>query len=95
MVKEKTKKLESFDDADAYFYRLKNGKPIEQTPKLRIPKKDGWGIITIEKATSLDSGVYQCIASNSFNLIKTESKVTVFDVEEICVKPTFTRITGN
>jgi hypothetical protein len=75
-------------------FRLKNGKPIEQTPKLRIPKKDGWGIITIEKATSSDSGVYQCIASNSFNLIKTESTVTVFDVDEISVKPTFTRITG-
>lgn len=78
----------------SFLNRLKNGKPIDQTPKLRILKKDGWGIITIDKATSSDSGVYQCCASNSFNLIKTESKVTVFDIEEVSVKPTFTRITG-
>lgn len=76
------------------FHRLKNGKPIDQNPKLRIQKKDGWGIITIEKATTSDSGVYECCASNSFNAIKTSAKVTVYEVEEIEVKPTFTRITG-
>lgn len=76
-------------------YRLKNGKPIDQNPKLRIQKKDGWGIITIEKATTSDSGVYECCASNSFNAIKTSAKVTVYEIEEVAVKPTFTRITGN
>jgi hypothetical protein len=73
---------------------LKNGKPIEQSPKIRIPKRDGWGIITIDKAQSGDSGLYRCIASNSFNVIETEANVNIFDVEEVMVKPTFTRIKG-
>lgn len=73
---------------------LKNGKPIEQSPKLRMPKKDGFGIITIEKAQESDSGIYRCFASNSFNVVQTECKVTVFPIEEITVKPTFSRIKG-
>jgi hypothetical protein len=73
---------------------LKNGKPIEQSPKLRMPKRDGFGLLTIDKATSSDSGLYRCIASNSFNVIETEATVTIFDIEEVMVKPTFTRIKG-
>lgn len=74
--------------------RLKNGKPIDQTPKLRVLKKDGFGIITIEKATTADSGIYRCCASNSHNAIETQANVTIYEVEEVSVKPTFTRITG-
>lgn len=73
---------------------MKNGKPIDQSPKLRIQSKEGWGIITIAKAAASDSGVYKCVASNSFNAIESVAKVVVYDVEEIEVKPTFTRITG-
>lgn len=75
-------------------FRTKNGKPIEQSPRLRMTPKDGWGILTIAKAQATDSGLYRCVVSNSFNAIDTEAKVTVFDVEEVAVKPTFTRITG-
>lgn len=74
--------------------RLKNGKPIDQSPKLRVLAKEGWGIITIAKAAATDSGFYKCVVSNSFNVIETTATVTVFDVEEVAVKPTFTRISG-
>jgi hypothetical protein len=77
------------------FFRFKNGKPIEQSPELRIQTKDGFGIITIAKTKPKDSGVYKCVASNGFNCIESEAKVTVFQIEEVEVKPTFTRITGN
>lgn len=73
---------------------LKNGKPIEQNQRVRLPKKDGFGIVTIEKANESDSGVYKCFASNSFNVVQTECNVTVYPIEEITVKPTFTRIKG-
>ncbi|CRL00783.1 CLUMA_CG014037, isoform A [Clunio marinus] len=72
---------------------LKNGKPIEQSPKLRILPKEGWGIITIANAVPSDSGLYKCCVANTFNSIETEATVTVYDVEEVAVKPTFTRIT--
>lgn len=48
----------------------------------------------IDKAVASDSGVYKCFASNSFNVIETEAKVQVYEIEEVAVKPTFTRITG-
>lgn len=67
---------------------------MEQNPKVRVEKKDGWGIVTIAKAQASDSGLYRCVASNSFNAINTEARVTIYDVEEVAVKPTFTRITG-
>lgn len=74
---------------------MKNGKPLDQNPKIRIINREGWGIITISKATESDSGLYKCVLVNSFNAIETEANVTVYDVGEIEVKPTFTRISGN
>lgn len=74
---------------------MKNGKPLDQSPEIRIQAKEGWGIVTIAKTKAKDSGVYRCIASNSFNVIESEAKVQIFDIEEVQVKPTFTRITGS
>lgn len=59
-----------------------------------MPNLDGFGILQILKAEERDSGVYKCVMANSFNVIESEALVTVYDIEEIEVKPTFTRITG-
>lgn len=59
-----------------------------------MPNQDGFGILQILKAEARDSGVYKCVMANSFNVIETEAVVTIYDIEEIEVKPTFTRITG-
>lgn len=74
--------------------RTKNGKPIEQTPKLRIAAKEGMYTITITKAEERDSGVYRVLVTNGFNAVESIANVTVYSVEEVAVKPTFTRISG-
>lgn len=61
---------------------------------MRVSGKEGFGIVTIAKAKPKDSGVYRVVASNKFNVIENEAKVTVYPVEQVAVKPTFTRITG-
>lgn len=76
------------------FNRFKNDKTIEWSPQLRNVSKDGTGAITIANATERDSGVYKCVAQNGFNVIETQCNVTVFKIEEVEVKPTFTRIAG-
>jgi Immunoglobulin I-set domain len=54
---------------------------------------DGFAIVTITKTEPKDSGVYKVNASNSFNIIESEAVVNIFPIEEVAVKPTFTRIT--
>lgn len=73
---------------------FKNGKPLEWTTKVKNLSKDGYGIVTIEKAAEIDSGIYKCIAANSFNQAETEAKVTIYANNSVKVKPTFTRICG-
>lgn len=77
-----------------YLKRFKNGKPVDQSPELRITGKDGFGIITITKTKPKDSGVYRVVAVNKFNTIESQANVTIYPIEEVEVKPTFIRITG-
>lgn len=50
--------------------------------------------ITITKAEERDSGVYRVLVTNGFNAVESIANVTVYSVEEVAVKPTFTRISG-
>lgn len=77
-----------------FFLRFKNGKPLEQTPKLRVQGKEGFYLVTISKAEVSHSGIYRFVAINSFNTLESQAKVDIFNVENVEVKPTFTRITG-
>lgn len=78
----------------SFFHRTKNGKSIEQTPKLRIAAKEGMYTITITKAVEGDSGLYRVMVTNGFNSVDSEARVNVYNVEDVAVKPTFTRISG-
>lgn len=77
-----------------YFIRFKNGKPLEQSPKLRVQGKEGFYVVTINKAETSHSGVYRFVAMNSFNTLESSCTLDIFNVETVEVKPTFTRITG-
>ena len=72
----------------------KNDRLIDWSQKVKNMSKDGSGAMMIEKASADDSGIYKCVAKNNFNEANCSCKVTVFNVEEISVKPTFSRITG-
>lgn len=72
----------------------KNDRLIDWSQKLKNMSKDGSGAMMIEKSSADDSGIYKCVAKNNFNEANCSCKVTIFNVEEISVKPTFSRITG-
>ncbi|KAG5675501.1 hypothetical protein PVAND_005397 [Polypedilum vanderplanki] len=72
---------------------FKNGKPLDQSPELRITGTEGFAIVTISKTKPKDSGVYKMVAVNKFNTVETEANVTIYPIEEVSVKPTFIRIT--
>lgn len=93
-VGKKIKLCCQFDGPNPNIKWQKNGKPVEQNQRVRVLKSEGMGSLTIEKAQETDSGVYKCVAANSFNQVQTECNVTIFPIEEITVAPTFTRVKG-
>lgn len=71
---------------------LKNNIPVTWSKNVKNDSKLGVGAITIKNATSSDSGVYKCTASNNFDEVETSCTLTVSQISGNYYEiPKFTR----
>lgn len=76
----------SFQNLDFYIYLqpiflifrwLKNHAPVEKNRRTKIRNRDHWSKLVIQDLDVLDSGYYQCTASNSAGSVNTTSVLRV------------------
>lgn len=75
---------------------LKDGEPIEKSPKYRVLINEGILSLEIVRALSSDSGEYTCTLKNSNGEAATSAIVTIYDIiKDDPTPPTITAVRGN
>ena len=75
---------EKFFSVIVLFSWKRNNVPLERRPNIKVRNKDHFSRLTIVDLEVLNSGFYECIATNSAGTVKTGSKLKVSSVFSSC-----------